>query len=254
MDDNFEINFDEFKSTEKKNTEVLNEVYEKEIKIFKGFFDVQLKLFQNHIHGFLDPYYSMEEYERIVMQSFFKTNHLLYTSLNLITKGNFGSANILLRQIFEFLIVGKYMCIVKNEKISEKWLNEGQFDIYDKVIRLMDKPDKKSFRVFWIMICKLAHATTVSHQVGLKAPSNSSQIYGSLVLVLLLQRLNYHLLSSCLINRKLIYRSEFYGGFKDENSSLKIKARSLKSEVFNLLSPEGCQLVKDYESKWSFKK
>lgn len=254
MEDNLEHDFNEFKLTESKNRKAINKVFKKEIDIFKTFFDLQLKLFQNHFHVYSDPYYYIENRERIVLQSFHKTNHLLYTAINLIMNGNFGATNILLRQIFEFLILGKYVTIIKNEKIAEHWLNQKQFDIYDKVIKLLEKPRKSNFHNFWIMICKLTHATTVSHQISLKAPQNSEQIHGSLILILLLQRCNYHLLSTCLINRKLTYRSEFYGDFKSENSKLKNEARNLKSKISNLLSSEGKKLIKDYECKWILKK
>lgn len=254
MGDLFETSFEDFELTELKNSNAINEVFKNEIKIFKEFFDIQLKLFQNHFHGFNDPYYGIQDYERIVGQSFLKTNYLLFTANNLTIKGNYGSANILLRQIFEFLILGKYVSLVKDEDMALKWLDQRQFDIYDKVIKLLEKPNKKNFQDFWIMVCKLAHATTVSHQIILKAPDNTEQIHATFSLLLLLQRCNYHLLSRCLINKKLSYRSEFFGGFKTENSNLKNSARILKKDIYSLLSSSGVDLLKDYESKWFFKK
>lgn len=254
MSETFEISFEEFVAVETENSKITNEVFKREFEIFKDFFDIQLKLFKNHFGGYIDPYYGMEEYERIVVQSFLKANHLLFIVVELNKKGNYGAANILLRQIFEFLVLGKYVNLIKDEEMALRWLNQRQFDVYDKVIRLLEKPSKKNFHDFWIIICSLAHATTSSHQIILKANSNVSHIRQSLVIGLLLQRCNYHLLSVCLINRKLIYRSEFYGGLKSENSELKQAARKLKREIYALFSSDGIELLKDFESKWVLKK
>lgn len=254
MEDSLELSFSEFELTEKENLQAVNKGFKAEVELFKQFFDLQLNLFQNHVKGALDPYYGLQEYERIIIQAFLKTNSLLYSAFNLVIKGNFGSANVLLRQAFEFLILGKYVSAVKDEVMASRWLNNGQFDIYDKVIRLLATPNKKNLHDYWIIACQLAHASMVANQVIFKARDNFSKIHASLIMILIFQRCNYHLLSICLINKKLIYRSEFYGGFKIKNSNLKSEARGYKSKILNLLSPDGIKLVKDYECKWTFKK
>lgn len=252
-EDRLEANFDDFKSTEERNIRAISKTYETEIDIFKRFFNVQNKLYINHVGGILDPYYGIEDYERILLQAFTKTNHLLYTSLNLTNSGNYGASSILLRQIFEFQILGKYAYTIKDEKMSQKWLDGKQFDIYDKIIKLLDKPAKGNFHMFWLMLCKLSHATTSSYQIEFKALNNTEDIRASLIIILMLQRCNYHLLTSCFITKKLIYRSEYYLNLKKENSALKNEARSIKKEISNLLSSGGKDLIRDDESKWVFR-
>jgi hypothetical protein len=223
------------------------------LEFLRSFLTFQLRLFHNHAFSLFDPYYGVEEYERIIGQSFLKTNYLLFTANSLITKGNYGAANILIRQIFEFLILGKYVSSVKDEEMALKWLDVRQFDIYDKVIKLLEKSNKQNFHNFWIRICKHSHATTVSHQIILNASKNAEDIRTSFALILLLQRCNYHLLSSCLLNRDLVYRSGYYG-FKNENSKLKNNAKELKKEIYKLFTSSGKELLRDYEGKWVFKK
>jgi hypothetical protein len=44
MEDNFEINFEEFESSEAKNSEAISEVFKNEIRIFKEFFDISTQI------------------------------------------------------------------------------------------------------------------------------------------------------------------------------------------------------------------
>lgn len=248
-----EVSFEDFRSTEEHNTLVINKNFQVEIELFKCFFDIQNELLLNHINGFVDPYYHMKDYEKIIVQSFIKTNHLLYTSLSLTCSGNFGASNILQRQIFEYQVLGKYTFTTKEEKMIQKWLDGNQFDIYDKVIKRLNQPSKDNFHHFWRRLCVQCHATTSSHQIEFKASPNEEYIHESLIIILMLLRCNYHLLTSCLLTNKLIYRSEHYFNKKKENASLKSEARLLKKRILSLLSISGKNLIKDYESTWSFR-
>lgn len=251
---NYEILIKDFQRTEKENTKASKQSLKNNIAIFESFFEVQQKLFDNHFWGVLDPYYGLQNYERIVMQSFRKNIHLLYIAHNLTVQGNYGSANILLRQVFEFLILGKYAFIKKDDSMATKWLNRHQFDIYNKILKYLEKPSKTNFHNYWKIICIQAHATTSSHQITYKFEENKSQIHATSGFILLLLRCNYHLLSVCFINTRLSFRSEFYHYLKKSNSQLKVKARLLKKQILNMYSPLGKELIKDYETKWFFKK
>lgn len=140
-----EITFNDFKLITKGNITKSNVLLKFRIELFIDLFDIQQKLFYNHLPGTFDPYYGIQEYERIIIQSYIKNIYLLYSSHNLLMLGNYGAANILLRQIFEFLLLGKYVNIKRSNNLAEKWLSRKQFDIYDNIIRLFEKPDKKEF-------------------------------------------------------------------------------------------------------------
>lgn len=67
-EDRLEANFDDFKSTEERNIRAISKTYETEIDIFKRFFNVQNKLYINHVGGILDPYYGL----KITKEYYFK--------------------------------------------------------------------------------------------------------------------------------------------------------------------------------------
>jgi hypothetical protein len=247
-----EITFNDFELITKGNITKSKVLLNHRIELFIDFFDIQQKLFYNHLPGTFDPYYRIQEYERIIIQSYIKNIYLLYSSHNLLMLGNYGAANILLRQIFEFLLLGKHVNI-KNNNLAEKWLSIKQFDIYDNIIRLLEKPDKKSFHEFWSILCIYSHATTSSNQIGFDFDKHEEEIFKSYTFLLMFARCNYHLLNSHLINNRLQYRADLYGN-KSKNKKLRMNAAKIKISIYDLFSERGKRLMKDYESEWKLKK
>ncbi|HTF02905.1 MAG TPA: DUF5677 domain-containing protein [Bacteroidia bacterium] len=252
MSDSSPVTFADFTNHELKNHLASSETLKEQITFFITFFDIQQGLFRNHFTGMLDLYYTVQQHERVALQAYVKIIHLAYNTHNLIVNGNYGTANILLRQIFEFLLIGKYIMTTSDQSIANKWLDGSQLDVYDKIIKRLKSPNKKTFHDFWIVLCKLNHATTHSHQIGLTFKLNKIQILGSYSILLLLLKCNYHLLNSHFINRKLKYYSDHLCGCSNENSKLRIGARTVKKSISGRLSPDGRSLIKHYESRWVF--
>jgi hypothetical protein len=246
-----EETFDDFIRIENNNLQLTNKILDDEVPLFKNFFDIQQRLFYLHFPGILVDNYHLNDYEKIIIQAYVKNIYLLYDAHSLVIRGHYGSANIIQRQIFEFLLLGKYMSIKKDNKIAEKWLENNQFDTYNNIIKLLDKPNKFYFHSFWVILCNFTHASTSSHQVG--NAINGEEVYKSYNFILLLLRCNYHLLSSCFINRRLVYRTDQYKDPK-ERKELEFKAGILKKAISKPFSKLGKSLIKDYESAWTFKK
>lgn len=244
----------EIRRAEKKNSLLSKELLSTQILLFDEFFTIQQKLFKNHFNGVLDIYYGLQEFERITIQSYFKSIHLLYTAHNLTLNGNYGAANAIIRHIFEFQLLGKYFSIKKGDELATRWLDQRQFDVYDTVIKRLNPPAKQHFHSLWIYVCNFTHATTASYQVGLDFQKNREQIFLTYHLLLLLLRCNYHLLNSCFINGRFRHRSEYgiFGDHRKDNQLLRKKASIIKKAIYNCLSPNGKNLIKAYESTWSF--
>jgi hypothetical protein len=238
----------------KYNESMINGHLEKQIQHFTSLFDVQQELIKNHIPGILDPYYGITPFKQVVLQSYFKNSDLLFTSSNLIIQGHFGAARIIMRQIFEFLLIGKYCCLTKKEGFINRWLDGKQINIYDEAIKKLLKPDKKEFDDFWIMICNFTHATTFSNQGSFNFKDNKDEITGTYYILLMLLCCNYHLLSSCVLDSKLIYRSNIFGEHRMRNADLKVKAREIITEVKKELAPKGIALIKTYCGSWKYAK
>jgi len=246
--------YSEFLSTQEKTCKILSFEFKDEISKFQRFFDLQQKLFYNHFPGVLETNYNLEEYERVVIQSYLKTTHLIFTVNQLILHGDYGTARILMRQIFEYLIIGKYVQIKKCNNTAEKWLNDRQFDAYDKVIKLLRVPDKKNFHEFWLMLSNQAHAGTSSFQIIISAELTFEEIVATYRMNLIFLCCKNYLLNNSFINTKLKYRSEKYGFKKEENKEIRDQMKSSENEIMELFSDSGIALINDYKKKWEFKK
>lgn len=246
--------FDEFLSTQEATYKLLSQNLNDDIEKFQHFFDLQQALFYNHLPGVFDTNYCLEEYERIVIQSYLKTTHLIFSVHQLILHGDYGTSRILMRQIFEYLILGKYVQTKGNIGIAEKWLDNRQFDIYDKIIRLLEEPDKKNFHEFWKMLSNQAHAGTSSFQIVVDTELTYQEIVATFRMNLIFLCCKNILLNDNFINSKLKYRSEKHGFKKDENKEIKIQLKVAEKEILELFTESGISIINDYKTKWKFKK
>jgi len=249
-----EIYFDEFLETQKTNYELLSESSQETIQKFKLFFDLQQKLFNNHLFGVFDPYYELEDYEKVIMQCYIKASHLIFSVHELTLRGDYGSARILMRQIFEYLVLGKFVQTTKNNGVTKSWLNNSEFDVYKNIIKFLKEPDKKNLHEFWIMLCKLAHAGTTSSQIVHDPEIIHEQIIITYKLNMIFLCCKNIFLQKSFINRRLKYRSEKYELEKKENKEIKKQLTILEKEYFELFSESGISMIKDYRMHWEFKK
>ncbi len=247
-----ENTFEKFQLMEKENFQQIGSWFKVESELFRAFFNIQQLHYKNHHIAYIDPQYKTYNYERIVLQCFLKNIHLLYNCHGLILQGNYGTVNILQRHIFEYLLIGKYLCIIKSEEKAKRWLEKRRFDVYDEIIKPLKKQGKTSLHDYWVLICNQAHATTVSFQITLEHSHIKKETYAALYFILLLLRLNYHLLNSHLISRRLKYWKLNYGYSEIEDEEVRKMADICKNEVFNIFQRPGKKLIKDFESNWKF--
>ncbi len=246
--------YNEFLSSQTYTYKFLSDEFKKDIQLFQSFFDLQQNLFYNHLIGVLDPYYQLQSYERIVIQSYLKSSHLIFTSHELILRGDYGTARILMRQTFEYLVLGKYAQIKKDNNIAEKWLDARQFDVYDKIIRLLKKPNKKNLFEFWKLLSNQAHAKTNSFQISLDIELNIEEIIATYRMNFIFLCCKNNLLKYNFINNRLKYYSKEFGLKECENKIIKQQLKELEKKILTFLADPGIDVINDYKSTWEFKK
>jgi len=204
------------------------------------------------VPGILDPYYKFSNARRVALQAHVKNTDLFFTSSNLIIQGHYGAARVILRQVFEFLFIGKYASLTHKDGFINRWLEGKQVNIYDETIKRLVSPDKEEFHNLWVFICDATHATVFSNQISFDFETNKKEITNTYAILLMLYCCNYHLLSTWILNKSLIYRSEYYGNHKAENTALKKEARLLIKAVRQNLSDRGAKFLNNYTKQWNY--
>ena len=179
---------------------------------------------------------------------------MLYNAHQLLLRGEYGVANILLRQVFEYLVIGKYFYKQQNEIWAEKWLEDRKYEVYDKILRLLKIPDKKHLCDFWKVLCSLAHATPSSQQISLDGQFNEIDIELSYNVVLILLCCKHVLENYFYSNRKLMRLIKLSPEVAKEMVNLRQKSAAWIKETTSLFSEDGIKVLKDYKRYWVFKK
>ncbi len=124
---------------------------------FSDFLSNEINLFEKNINlqsfvlnGCLTMFtiYPYSDVDSIVLQAHIKSVYLLYNAHKLTLQGNQGIAKSLFRQIFEYQLICKYFHVQNNDEEAKKWLDNRQFDVYDKVLKKLVKPSKKKCLIF----------------------------------------------------------------------------------------------------------
>lgn len=249
-DKNYSIN--QFKKAELEHLNYFTDFLSTEINLFEKSINFQSFILNGCLTMFtIYPYSAVDS---IVLQAHIKSVYLLYNAHKLTLQGNQGIAKSLFRQIFEYQLICKYFHVQNNDEEAEKWLDNRQFDVFDKVLKKLVVPSKKNLSDFWKLLCTQAHATTTSCQVHSEIEENRVEIKTGYHMILMLTCLESYSLGF-LCQRKNIARlkrligNELYGELADNRRNLKEVVKLTTS----LFSDEGKILINDYKNKWTFR-
>ena len=165
-----------YQQQEQENQVFLGKKLEIQVNLFIQGFNCQEQMTFYYLNALGMWEYNERNFDKVLMQACVKISYLLYNAHQLLLRGEYGVANILLRQVFEYLVIGKYFYKQQNEIWAEKWLEDRKYEVYDKILRLLKIPDKKHLCDFWKVLCSLAHATPSSQQISLDGQFNEIDI------------------------------------------------------------------------------
>lgn len=193
-----------YQQQEQENQVFLGKKLEIQVNLFIQGFNCQEQMTFYYLNALGMWEYNERNFDKVLMQACVKISYLLYNAHQLLLRGEYGVANILLRQVFEYLVIGKYFYKQQNEIWAEKWLEDRKYEVYDKILRLLKIPDKKHLCDFWKVLCSLAHATPSSQQISLDGQFNEIDIELSYNVVLILLCCKHVLVNYFYSNRKLM--------------------------------------------------
>jgi hypothetical protein len=190
-------------------------------------------------------------YDSLLWTAFIKNSYSLYAAFDLTEKGLYGSARIILRYIFEFLIVSKYVAVSNDIELYERW-NQGETIWMSKdVLKKISKPDMNEIRRLWETLCGFAHTSIQSQQSGIKYEDvNKDDIELNYVFIWMLMEMSYHLLNRHILNSRLRYYLNEYGD-SYEITCIQDYIREAFKYTKKKMSKESRSIIRNYKSNWT---
>ena len=220
--------------------------------------DLLLVVHAGHI-GFLmkgDPYLvNIPEFPLLPASAFHHVRVSLLAALTLTSHGMYSAARPVLRQAFEYLLLGKHYLLTADEGLLRDWWKGHQIDAVQNVIKKLNQRERKGLRRFWRDLCGFTHATRASLQLDLAWEPHALDIKLNLVFIRMLAECVHHLANACLVPRSV-------KGFlrrcldEDEQRALDAQRNKLKSALADsraLLSPLARSTVYCYRLKWEIR-
>jgi hypothetical protein len=243
--------FGEHLISSEKNYKYCHEKFQELIRLIHEIFDCQQNIFNSHFWTQLGDFHKPNENKIILNASYYKNTMSFVSSTEMTLRGFYGSARIILRQIFEFLIIGKYSSISEDSGFTKHWIQGGQINIGRQILNKLKKPNTAEFNALYEALCNYNHATPYAQQIGLSFERNQSEIQLNLVVILALLECNYHLLNTHYIDSTMRYYGLAYQGEEVKNNKKKLKELFASNRKY--LGKPSLAVIKDYKSTWHFK-
>ncbi|MGX8851101.1 hypothetical protein [Amedibacillus sp. YH-ame10] len=161
----------------------INKRYSKEFDNIIRMLDTQYKIYViilNNAKFYGDEYFDM------TFSIAYKNFLSIYTCLNLNMIGLYGEANIIYRNIFESLMIGKFVLLTNSKKLYKRWSEESEIQISKDVINKIKKPNQENLKLFWKNLCQWSHATILSGQILSKNDYKSEELKASIIVLKIL--------------------------------------------------------------------
>lgn len=225
----------------------INNKYSREFEDIKQMLDIQYKVYViilNNAQFYGDEYFYM------TFSIAYKNILSIYTCLKLNMIGLYGEANIIYRNIFESLMIGKFVLLTNSKKLYRRWICGNEIQISNDVFQKIKKPKQDNLKLFWEHLCKWSHATVFSGQIISKNDYKSDELKGSICILKILLIINYNFMVKNADNKSYYYMKRYGQGVWENFKSLKIEFNFLKRRRIRNLSSFSKLIISDFSGDW----
>ncbi len=236
------------------NRSVVQELYEERIRRIELSIDIQHEIASQYSWMFDTALAPRNEAERVAFHLFQKTGIGLFDSLRLTELGSFGSARVLLRQVYEALLIAKFCAISDDHTVALGWQRGDPIYVGKSVLGRIEKPDALPLTELWGLLCDYAHATRYSQKRRHKITEEieQEQVDLTFVYIELLVECAYHVLNSWILRKDMAWYAKEYGKTYTA-PDLRSKARRLFKEARQRHGPGARTLSWTFRSRWVLK-
>lgn len=244
----FDFYYSELKARAFENNELISETNPELISIIKEFFDVQQRIYRTHFSLIINNHTAPLHSTTITMAGYLKGMYSLFSGMELTLNGYYGSARIIFRHVFEFLIISKYSSLTQDERFIKHWEKGGNIGIGKQVLKKIKNKNIDCVNSFWEELCMFNHATSYSQQIGVRNEDIKEQTPGNMAIIIILLNCNYHLLTQHVLHKKVKYYGNEY--FGDTIFETKIDAKEIRENTRSFLTPLSQKIIRAYSAKW----
>lgn len=190
--------------------------------------------------------------EPALFSTLHKGTFLFHSVIDLTKRGFYGSGNVLLRSIFESLIIAKYVSVAPGTSVFDAWIEGDQVHLTNHVFNRIRSPQTPELLILWKALHKSAHATRFSSQVYLEFEEIKKDVGITLSIVQLLLCMNQHLLGTHFLQAPTIRYTRIYGDAEAFDEA-RADARHITKRVREGLTKSGRQVFREYCASWKVK-
>lgn len=174
----------------------ISKKFEKDISSLNAYIDSTFELIRQYYTALMCD--GHQEIELLAYDSIFSNLEYLSIAVFLNSRGQFAQTRALFRNVYETLVIVKYMMITENDEFTEKYKNDREIklkaDIYKNVS--MNNNDKRILETFYQHLCSFAHFSFYSNSLTGSDDDRMNEVNANFELCRILLCLNYHVLNS----------------------------------------------------------
>lgn len=191
-----------------------------------------------------------DEYFDMTFSLIYKNILSLYTCFKLNIYGLYGEANIIYRNVYENLMIGKFVLLTNSKKTYIRWSEGREIQISKDIINKIQKPNQETFKLFWKDLCQWSHATISSGQILSQNDHESEELKNSICVLKILLIMNYNYLTKNAYNKHNYYMKKYGKDIWNEYKKLKSEFYSLKRKSIRNISDFGIKVIDDFSEVW----
>lgn len=200
----------QFHQNVNKNNEMCDQEFAWDIHLIELNLNMQYDIFSHYFITLIkDPYAHGEKYTEMIFSAIFKNLLSLISALDLTRKGQCGSARMIFRNVYENLIISKYIALQKDYVLLKKWEDGEDISIAKEIFRKIKYPNSEELKEFWKILCCYIHGTVYSQSIYMKFDQLKEDMDLNFVFIQMLLCMNYHVMNSYALNQSLKYYTKF---------------------------------------------
>lgn len=243
----------QFTSTSVENSAIIDNFLGDKIDRIERTIDIEFQIASHFTWMFDTAFAPRNEAERTTFWLFEKALLGSFDALSLLRRGAFGSARVVLRQVLEALIIGKFCAVSEDESLALKWQSGKHIYLGKEVLRRIVSPAAEPIDELWGLLSNYTHASRSSQQGALSIIDDTewNELTLTFIYLELMLECSYHLLNTWVVKSGMVYLAATRKVYIIPE--LRREARMLFGQARKNYASGAIKLLTTYKRKWVLK-